>query len=274
MYRGLIMRLVSTVLLILGLLSPSLSHASEPTLTVSTSPSPPLFFPEPFNEGMQGLEYDLVSALAKQAGFKVEFKRYPWNRVMAFLEKGKLDLTMSMTRTPEREKFIHFLGFANYEQFCILVSRKSDIKIEKLDDLTKPGFKFGLHQNYHYSNEFNQRLENDPEFRSHFEFLPDPIEEFDPLVSGKIQGFIFDGNIGAYALKTDKRMVELRMVCPPFFPPSPVNFAVSKQIPPEKIDQLQKAYDSLKADGTLNAILERYIKIGYIPDPTKNEQDY
>ncbi|MCP4623071.1 MAG: hypothetical protein GY850_06015 [bacterium] len=63
----------------------------------------------------------------------------------------------------------------------------------------------------------------------------------------------------SYALKTDDAYAGLAMVTVPFFLPADVYFGASKKIAPQKLEKLQAAYETLKAQGAFKAIIARWI---------------
>nr|HPQ97848.1 hypothetical protein [Thiolinea sp.] len=62
------------------------------------------------------IHYQLAEALVQKAGYQPLFRQLPWNRAMAYIRDGRLDLISSLSRTPEREAYIHFIGVATHEQ--------------------------------------------------------------------------------------------------------------------------------------------------------------
>ncbi|ULJ61350.1 transporter substrate-binding domain-containing protein [Wielerella bovis] len=59
--------------------------------------------------GLTGFEYDLLTAIAEQQGFKLRFDVHPWQGLFQNLETGKADiLAGAVTYTDERAKIMDF----------------------------------------------------------------------------------------------------------------------------------------------------------------------
>lgn len=93
--------------LILLLLAP-LCRAGDAPLRVMTDLWPP-FRMESASGELQGLDIDLLAELSRRTGLRFEVQRVPWARGLAALEQGRADLMTGLARTPERERYIHYL---------------------------------------------------------------------------------------------------------------------------------------------------------------------
>jgi len=70
--------------------------------------SPPLEYEQ--DGEIRGLHADLVRGAAARLGMVVEFRSVPWARALHLAQTGKVDAVTFVTRTPEREAFLLFLG--------------------------------------------------------------------------------------------------------------------------------------------------------------------
>lgn len=61
------------------------------------------------SSGVTGFEYDLLTEIAKQQGFKLRFEVHPWQGLFPNLDSGKADiLAGAVTYTDERATFMDF----------------------------------------------------------------------------------------------------------------------------------------------------------------------
>lgn len=57
----------------------------------------------------KGVDVDLMGAISKEAGFTFQLIGFPWKRTLKKLETVEVNLTLSASITPEREKYALFL---------------------------------------------------------------------------------------------------------------------------------------------------------------------
>ena len=250
---------VLIVAFLLSLVFSDSAFARKEGVTVCTFPMAPYTFKD--SQGhLDGLEVDLVNALLNEAGFRTEFINYPWNRAIQMLEHGKLDMLMTMTKTPEREKFTHFLGVSTHQKYVLFVKKENaGINIRTLDDLMKDGYLFGIRQHFHYSDEFNSRLASDKHFQKHFKAVAQADLNLRQVKGGRLTGCFGDSILTGYQVKTDKTFEDLTAVNVPFFQTHPVYFGVSRKISPDKLEKLQRAYLSLEKKGVFNKIIRQWL---------------
>lgn len=250
-------KIIVSVLLFVSMAS-SVSFSDPGYLTVCTYPVAPYTIDDG-NGHLTGLEIDLANALVTKAGFRAKFTLYPWNRALEMLKHGKLDILMTMSKNRERETFTHFLGVSTFQRYALFVrSENSGITITSLDDFTKAGYLFGIHQNYFYTAEFNDRLKTDPDFKRHFIAISRIDTNLISVKAGRLTGCIGDSLLTGYTVRTDSRFNGITMVRLPFFKADPVYFGVSRKINPNTLEMLKKAYDDLDKGGELKKIILKW----------------
>lgn len=82
--------------------------AEPPTLRVMTDIWPPFRMQDQAG-ALYGLDIDLLDQLSERTGLRFEVQRAPWARGLAALQQGKADLMTGLAKTPERERYIHYL---------------------------------------------------------------------------------------------------------------------------------------------------------------------
>ncbi|KAA0249839.1 MAG: ABC transporter permease subunit [Candidatus Jettenia sp.] len=84
-----------------------------------------------------GFEVDLVEAIAREMGVKVQYFQNAWDSILLALQRGDFDIALNgIEITPDREQAVLFSRpyFAYAEQ---IVTRASEIRINCLEDLRK-----------------------------------------------------------------------------------------------------------------------------------------
>ena len=253
-------RCLATLLLVfLALLSPAFGADS---IRVRVTDFAPNYF---LNDNhWTGLDVELADALVTEAGFSVEFVNLPWSRALAYMQSGQLDLMMNLSKTPDRETFMEFIGPERISTRVLVVRRENlGLHIESLNDLAEVAqsrkVKFGIQKDAKYSDEFDARLATDHEFASCFDQVPQGA-----LLAKKTQaehnlGFFEDLNYAVYQLKHSPDFEGLA-IHPFVLSVSPSYFGVSKQLDSAKLGRLRTAFDRLEKNGTLAKIRARWEK--------------
>ena len=76
-------------------------------LRVAMSDWPPAKIVE--NGRFGGTDVLMLEELAKPAGIALEYVECPWRRCLVMLEAGEVDLISSISRSPERERYLQFI---------------------------------------------------------------------------------------------------------------------------------------------------------------------
>jgi len=110
-----------------------------------------------------GIHVEMLQAVAGKIGVELQFRQDAWTNCLTMVREGKADAIMSLSETPEREKFLVYPdeGF-NVEETVLIVRKGSPFKWSgKLDDLKK--VRLGIQKDYWYGKEFEDAglLSND-----------------------------------------------------------------------------------------------------------------
>lgn len=86
------------------------------------------------NGKAEGFSVDLIKAVAREVGLKLEFLVGPWAEVKAKLETGEIDVLPLVAYSAEREKFFDF-SRPHIISHAVAFIRKGNRGIQSLDDL-------------------------------------------------------------------------------------------------------------------------------------------
>jgi ABC-type amino acid transport substrate-binding protein len=216
------------------------------------------------NKHWTGLEVELAEALVAEAGFSIEFVNLPWSRALAYMQNGQLDVMMNLSRTPDREAFMNFIGPERISTRVLIMRRENlDLHIDNLDQLVEAAqardLKIGIQKDAKYSDEFDSRLTSDPSFAAHFDQVSQGALLAKKTRAGHNLGFFEDLNYAAYQLKHSPDFADLA-IHPFVLSVSPSYFGLSKRLAPAKFDRLQAAFERLEKNGTLARIRARWEK--------------
>jgi arginine/lysine/histidine/glutamine transport system substrate-binding and permease protein len=115
---------------------PSHSQGAEKTLKVGTEPTfPPFEMKAETGDGLQGFSIDLMRAIAKEAGYNIEFVSLPFDGLIPALQAQTIDAaSSSMTITAERLQTIDF-SRPYFKAGLALAVRENNQDIKGFEDL-------------------------------------------------------------------------------------------------------------------------------------------
>jgi polar amino acid transport system substrate-binding protein len=186
----------------------ALAAKKEITITVATDATWPPMEMVDANKNIVGFDIDYLTAVAKEAGFKVVFKNTAWDGIFAGIAAGKYDaIISSVTITDERKKAMDFsLPYINAGQ--ILVVPKA-MQATTLADLKgkKVGAQIGTTGSMEIKNTAGVELKTYDEIGLAFE----------DMAAGRISGVVCDTPVAAnYALQQDEYKASFKIVGTPF----------------------------------------------------------
>ena len=161
-------------------------------LTMGWDPWEPYHFMNPVGE-INGLDVEIVSAIAADANCEVSFKRDSWANLLQGIRDGSIDLISGATLTPERETYAYFSEPFRMETFALFVrAEERDQYVGKdLRTLMDAGMRVGITDAYIYGDEV-RAMQDDPEYTELF--FPADVSgtSASRLLDGQIDGFIED----------------------------------------------------------------------------------
>ena len=253
----------------------SCTTSDENTLVMATNAA---FPPYEYKEGDKfvGIDVEIAEAIAKKLGMKLEIMDVDFDVVLTGVADGKYDMGMAgITVTPDRQQSMDFTkSYATGIQVIIV---KDGSSIATLDDifefnadgdpvaLKNPNMKVGVQQTTTgdiYSSDaiakwgFNDMNEDGSTKTDRVIRYKTGAEAVLALQTGKVDCVIIDqepaksfvaANEGIHILEGENEyVVEDYAIC-------------VKKGNTELLDKINKALDELKADGTIDAIINKYI---------------
>ncbi|CAM2144927.1 cystine ABC transporter periplasmic binding protein [Pararobbsia alpina] len=211
---------------------------------------PPFDYKAPNGE-LEGYDVDVAKAVAAKLGVKPVFITTEWSGIIAGLQSSRYDVIVNQVSiTPERQKALDFSPPYTYST-AQLIQRKDDSRqFKSLDDLK--GHKLGVSLGSNY----NDMAKSVPGID--VKTYPGAPEYLRDLASGRLDAALNDRLMLAYLMKTSNL---------PLREGSNVGDAQDEMgIPfrkgnPKFAKAIADAVDSLKADGTLTKISEKWFGI-------------
>jgi polar amino acid transport system substrate-binding protein len=209
-----------------------------------------------------GVDVELAEAIVHEAGFEIEFLDQPWSRALSYMKSGGVNIMANLSRTPEREDFMLFIGPERLSARVLIVRTENvSLPINSLDDLMSVSHqqnkRFGIQADAKYSPEFDARLANDKAFAGVFDPVSQGALLAKKLSAGRNLGFFEDSNYAAYQLKYSPDFKGLS-IHPFTLSADPVFLGVRKSLDPAVVKKLEDAYQKLEKNGVLEKIRMRW----------------
>ena len=235
--------------------------AAECNLTMGWDPWEPYQYLTPDGE-VRGLEVDLLSAMANEAGCDVTFVQDNWVNLLAGIRDGSIDMLGGATKTESREKFAYFSDNYRCETFLLYIRAGEAEKFtgKSLQELLEGGFRLGVTAEYLYGDEVNA-LQDNEKFSSNFVHVPITEVNYYNLTQGYIDGFLEDPFVAAYTVRRKGLQGQIEAL-PLIVHSTDVSIIFSKEsVDEEAVQAFNKALEKLKEDGEYDQILAKYRRV-------------
>jgi arginine/lysine/histidine/glutamine transport system substrate-binding/permease protein len=172
----------------------NVNNTTGTTLKVATEPAFPPFEFQGANGELQGFSYDLMNAIARAAGFKVNFQSIPFDGIIPAVQAKTIDAAISsITITEERAKTVSF-SRPYFKAGLAIAIRDNNQDITSLDSLKNKRLAVQI------GTTGAQKAKSIPgvQIRS-FDSAPLALQE---LRNGNVDAVINDAPVTLYAINT------------------------------------------------------------------------
>ncbi len=239
---------ITAVVLVLAVLGAfaSCGQKTKGTLTMGTNPAFPPYEFVGDDGSITGIDAEIAKAVCDKLGYELEIKDMEFDSLIPAVEGGSVDFVLAgLTVTDERKEKVNFS--ATYATGVQVIIVTEDSKIASVDDLEghKIGVQSGTTGDIYCTDDYGQ--ENIKQF-------PNGSLAVQALKNGQVDCVVIDNepaknfvqaNEGLKILDTEYIQEEYAA-------------AFSKENT-ELLDNFNNALDELRADGTLDNIISKYI---------------
>ncbi|MFG1488284.1 transporter substrate-binding domain-containing protein [Oceanospirillum sp. HFRX-1_2] len=236
-------------------LSSVTTMASAETLKAVTDPSfVPFEMMDPASGEMIGFDMDILSEVAKRAGFEYDLKTMDFNGIIPALQTGNVDVALAgITITEAREKIVDFSD-PYYDSGLRILVRADNDDVKKVKDLD--GLKIGTKIGSTSYDFLVSQLENDDAITPY----PGSADMYMALMSGAVDAVFYDApNVGYFS--STKGQGRTKTVGP-LYEGQQYGIALVEGSP--WVGKVNEALAEIKADGTYKAIYEKWF--GTMPE--------
>lgn len=213
------------------------------------------YFYEEKDGTVAGLEVDILGEALKRAGCEMTLSNVLWKRLLKSSRNGAFDLVYSAAFRPDRAEWGHYSTSYREESTRVYVRRSHPLPdVKRLDDLAAYSIA-GLNEMY-YANPVDDFV---AKHGDHMEFGFDSTRLVKLLASGRVDAVFGDHR----ALPHAARQLGLSEIIehPLTLPTVPVHAVFSRAtVNRDIVDRFDAALASMRADGTLQQMIDRYEK--------------
>ena len=195
------------------------------------------------------------------------FVEIPWARALKELAAGRLDIVAGALKTPEREAIAWFSAPINLSPNLLFLQSRAATRypLARLADLRHTSLRIGTEPGVHFGAEYGALLD-DPAFVARLHVVPDRPRAWRMLNAGRIDGVIAD-QATAIVSGTELPVLDDRLVPVLVLSAEPAHVMLSRRsIDAGFVARFDAALASMRADGTLERLRERWIPCDTDPD--------
>lgn len=217
-------------------------------LKIMTEEYPPFNYME--NGKLTGLATDVVLELAKKVGNSTNIELLPWARAYGTIQKEDGLILYSMTRTEARESLFKWVGPVASNKWVLFAKKGSGLSLGSLDDAKKVK-SIGT-----YKDDAAETFLKENGFTNLDSVIDDELN-VPKLMAGRIELWIVGELQGIYKAKMKGVADQLEKVLD--VKDTQLYIAFSKNTPDDVIAKWQAAMDEMKADGSYDALVKKYM---------------
>ncbi len=233
--------------------SENTASGDKKTLVMATNAT---FPPYEYKDGdnFAGIDVEVAQKIAEKLGMELEIKDVEFGSIVTGVQTGKYDIGMAgISVTEDRKKSVNFSDtYATAKQVVIVTE---DSAIKSLDDLKGDGsMKFGVQQDTTGDILASDTVENGGYGKDNVVSFKAATDTVQALKTGKVDAVIIDN---APAQNFVKSTDGLKILDGTWLDES-YAIAISKDNT-ELLEKVNAALKDLTADGTIQAIVDKYI---------------
>ena len=214
---------------------------------------------------LTGLDIELINALFKRLGKKVNYSAMKWAEHQRAVKNGEKDFAAGAFSTIEREEYAYISNAYRNENNVLYVPRgkSADYAFVGTQDMLaffkKTNFKLGIVKGYTYADKLLNQYILNPDNQDLLIPANNEVGNFENLTMGKTDGFVVDRIVGAtIAWRNDwKSEVEEH---PGFYASDSIHLLLSKKnFSSDFIKDINAEIKAMQQDGEYRRIVKNYI---------------
>ncbi len=221
-------------------------------LTMATNAA---FPPYEYKDGdeFKGIDVEIAAAIAEELGMELEIADVEFGSIIGGVQTGKFDMGVAgMTVTEDRLKNVNFSD--TYAKGIQVVIVKEDGEVQAIEDMEKDGVKIGVQQDttgHIYASDTPENGGYGEDAVIPYKTGADAVQA---LITGKVQCVIIDNEPAKAFVEANEGLKILDAT----WVEEDYAIAIAKENT-ELLEKVNDALAKLTEDGTIPAIIEKYI---------------
>lgn len=247
-----ILCLVLAMLMVVTCLAGCGAKKDDSKLVMATNAT---FPPYEFMEGdeYKGIDVEMAGKIAEKLGKELVIENVEFGSIVAGVQSGKYDVGIAgMTVTDERKEKVNFSE--SYATGIQVVITKEDSTIKTLDDLSDPDIMIGVQQDTTGHIYAADTVENGGYGEDHVTAYLSGADAVNALVTDKVDAVIIDNEPAKSFVAANEGL----QILDAEWAVEDYAIAINKE-DTKLLEDINKAIGELKADGTLDKIIAKYI---------------
>ena len=195
--------------LIALLLSPYAFKVSACEIKVGIRDMPPYSYQNSFSQWV-GSDIDLFTKLSNKLDCKVEFIKITFDEGLKLLKDGKIDAMSQLSKLPDRDSSIYFIGPVRDEKFTLMTHERVNEQITELKAISQLPYLFAKRKGTYLGNEFEALYQQDREFANKFIEIDNYQPRIDLVLKGRVVGFFEETNFKNFQQVNLKKFQSLK----------------------------------------------------------------
>lgn len=205
----------------------------------------------------QGLDVELTQLLLDEAKCRYTFEALPWGRSLKLLADGQIDMMLTVSKTPERTAYAHFIG-PQRQETLVFASKQMNNEVSSFDKLFALPLPFAVQRGAFYGEAFEHALNRDPSRKQQVIFVTDNQSKVALLKSNRISGYLEAKLNIIFEMEHVDELADLQ-IHPLVVNQAPVYYAFSKKsVSKRTLIKLSEAYYRLKKQNKFKKLLAKY----------------
>jgi len=213
------------------------------------------------NKHLTGLDIELIGEVVKNMKCEIKFIERPWTRLILEAETGEMDLVAGASMVENRKKWAHFSDAYRHETRVLFVRKgeSEKFKFKSLQDIIGTKFQFGVTRGAYNGKEYDRLIKN-PEFKKHIQIVNKEIQNHKKLMTKRIDGFIMDHISGTNLLREENILNKVEIYPIKIHSAGIYVLFSKKSTTPLMVEKFNKSLAELKANGTYDKIIKKYLE--------------
>ena len=217
------------------------------------------------NGELQGVDIDIIRAVAERSGYELKFVHMPWRRLINIsMKNGDIDIGLDAAKSIGRQH-LYYSSIPYFPSDSALFINKGDAEkfkqIQRLADIIESDVSLAVIENFVYSKEYNE-LYDDPDFNRHLVVVKDAEQATKLLLAGRVDGVLLEQySYQKLESQWDISVEIIRHSDLGINEDDSGSFLVYSKasVSKEVAEKLNRALEQLKAEGFLDEMRERFL---------------